>query len=350
MAKRTGHTIAGVPHAARWICTTPPGAFGRCLVGRRFVAVPAGFVRLMLLVAVLAGARSTHAETPGPKSRYRSAARDTGGQADADQASTPNGLLGLGAIFRGGDEDANRERDLIRSLPLDRLTPQARQRIFAVTDQPTLYRQLPTQAIRCDEELFLFLTRQPETIIGIWDLMGITKVQATRTGPFQMDAIDGSGTSCHVDLLYGDRNLHIFVADGMYDGKFTQKPITGKGIFVLQSSYAKAADGSTTVSGSLDCYVKFESLGADLIARSLGGLIGKSADHNFTETAKFISQISQACETNPNAMLEMADQLPQVDGTTKARFARVIVSVAAKHLALAQQPPGVRPAGVRTPR
>ena len=125
------------------------------------------------------------------------------------------------------------------------------------------------------------------------------------------------------------------MADGMYDGKFTQKPIRGKGLFVFKSTYAISSDGSTTVNGTLDCYIKFESLGADLIARSLGGLIGKSADHNFVETAKFISQISQACETNPNGMMDMVDRMPQVDAETKAEFARVIANVSRRFVARA---------------
>ena len=218
---------------------------------------------------------------------------------------------------------------------MDRLTPLAQQKLGEITDKPTLYRRLPTQSIRCDEELFLFLTRKPEAIIGIWDLMGITKVQATRIGPYKMDAVDGSGTSCQIDLLYGDRNLHVFMADGMYDGKFTHKPIRGKGTFVFKSTYVISANGSTTVIGTLDTYIKFESLGADFLARSLGGLIGRSADHNFVETAKFITQISRACETNPDGMLEMIDRMPQVNAQTKTEFARVVMSVSRRYMARA---------------
>ncbi|MCO8121858.1 hypothetical protein NHH03_08935 [Stieleria sp. TO1_6] len=280
---------------------------------------------------------------PGPDS---CAAAKPGVNTDSDHggeaAQNNGGFLGIRSVLGMSDKDSAQgdSEELLAALPMERLTNDAQQKIQAVTDKPTLYRRLPVQAIRCDEELFLFLTRKPEAIIGIWDLMGITTVQATRVGPYRMDATDGSGTTCQVDLLYGDRNLHVFMADGMYDGKFAQKGIRGKGVFVLKSTYATAGDGATTVHGTLDCYVKFESLGADLVARSLGGLIGKSADHNFVETAKFISQISQACETNPNGMLDMVDRLPQVDPQTKADFAQVILNVARRYLA--QNPPTVK--------
>lgn len=258
---------------------------------------------------------------PGAKSRQIR-------QSSSGEKRSGGGLLSL---FGKDKQKTSRDR-LIDRLPSDRLTEDAKRRIASITKKPTLYRQLPQRQFRCDPELFVFLARHPETIVGIWDVMGITEVKTKRVGPYELDADDGSGTTCRIDLLYGDRNLHVFVAEGKYDGKFTQKPVTGKGVFLLQSTYSQAADGSTVVTGTLDCYVKFDNLGADLLARSFGGLIGHSADHNFTETAKFIEQVHRVSCSNPTSMLELADQLPQVDPPTQTQFARLITTVAIRHL------------------
>lgn len=298
------------------------------------------FVATLLVVASGAADRAglsvcsrALAGGPGGKSRYRSNERED------EKANAPRrGLLDFGGLLKPKKDERDDSDSSLADLPMNRLTIQAQRRLKSITDRPTLVRRLPTQAINCDPELFLFLARKPDTIIGIWDLMGITKVQTKRTGPYQFEAVDGSGTSCLVDLIYGDQNLHIFVAEGKYDGKFVQKPVVGKGVFVLKSSYATAADGSVTVVGSLDCYVKFESLGADLVARSLGGLIGKSADHNFVETAKFIGQISAACQTNPEGLRELVDQMEQVDPQTKAEFKTVIGNVANRSRAPVRSP------------
>ncbi|MGI9473590.1 MAG: hypothetical protein ACR2NZ_18755 [Rubripirellula sp.] len=219
-------------------------------------------------------------------------------------------------------------QQVITGLPLERLTQQAQDRILSIASSPTLYRRLPTQAIDCDRDMFLFLARSPEVLVGIWDLMGITKVQTRRTGPYQFDAQDGSGTNCKVDLVYGDPNMHIYVAEGSYDGAMAARPIRGRGVFVLRSSYAKSSDGRTTVTGTIDCFVQIENLGADLIARTLSGLIGRSADNNFVETARFIAQVSQASEANPPAMIDVAQRLPQVTDGTRQRFVDIIRTVA----------------------
>ena len=221
-------------------------------------------------------------------------------------------------------------QNVVADLPMDRLTQDAQQRILSIASSPTLYRRLPAQAIDCDRDMFLFLSRSPEVLVGIWDLMGITRVQTNRTGQYQFDAEDGSGTKCKVDLVYGDPATHIYVAEGIYDGKLVAKPITGRGVFILHSSYAEGAGGRTTVTGSIDCFVQIESLGADLGARTLSGLIGRSADHNFTETARFIAQVSQASERNPPAMIDVATRIPQVSEPTRREFIQLITAVAAK--------------------
>ncbi len=225
---------------------------------------------------------------------------------------------------------SSQRKEVLANLPMNRLTPQARQRIESIAKSPTIYRRLPTQAIDCDRDMFLFLTRNSETLVGLWDLMGVTEVQTRRTGRYQLEAVDGAGTTCTVDLIYGDSNLHVFVADGQYDGKMTPRPIKGSGVFVLRSQYGRTPQGATTVTGTLDVFVQFDGLGTDLIARTLSGVIGRSADNNFTETARFIGQVSQASGSNPPAMVDVANRLPQVGEATKREFTQVITAVGAR--------------------
>ncbi|TWU50527.1 hypothetical protein Poly51_38170 [Rubripirellula tenax] len=247
-------------------------------------------------------------------------------------ATMPVTACGEGGFFGRGDNDGDSSRAqrkaAIESLPMQRLTPAAQSRILSVVESPTIFRRLPTQDIDCDRDMFLFLSRNPEVLVGMWDLMGITNVQIRRTGPYQLEAIDGSGTTCQVDLVYGDPHLHIFVATGSYDGALVAKPIGGNGVFILSSRYSENGDGRTSVTGTIDCFLQLESLGADLVARTLSGLIGRSADNNFTETAKFISQVSMASENNPPAMIDVATRLPQVDDGTRREFVNRITEIA----------------------
>ncbi len=233
-------------------------------------------------------------------------------------AQSPNDQHPVGQSSRAIRDDA------IAALPMSRLTPSAKARINAIVERPTLYRHLPTQSIDCDPELFLFIVRQPEVMVGIWEEMGLTQVQTERLDAYRLRARDGSGTTCTIDLIYGDRSTHVYVADGFYDGKLVANQLNGKGVFVLRTRSHVQADGSTLFDGTLDCFLQLENLGADLIARTLGPLIGKTADNNFAETAKFINQIGLTARENPAGLMDLASRLPQVEAATKQSFVEVI--------------------------
>ncbi len=211
--------------------------------------------------------------------------------------------------------------DAIRHLPLGRLTPQAQQRLRRIVDSPTLYRRLPTQRIECDPEMFVFLVRHPEVMVGIWEEMGITQVKTQRTAPFQLQANDHAGTVCDIDLVYGDQHTHVYYATGDYSGPLAAVPVSGKGVFLLRSQTVQTPEGQAMVVGTLDCFIQLDSLGADLLARTLSGLIGRTADNNFEESAKFMAQISRASAQNPQGMEDLAGRLPQVLPEIRQQFA-----------------------------
>ncbi len=218
----------------------------------------------------------------------------------------------------------------IAAVPTSRLTPAARDRIHSIVGRPTFYRHLPTQVIDCDPDLFICITRQPELLVGIWEVMGITHVKTKRLDDYRLLAHDGSGTTCTIDLVYGDRGLHVFVADGYYDGKLVASKITGKGVFVLRTKYEKQANGLTFVEGTLDCFVQLDNLGADLIARTFGPLIGKTADHNYIETAKFVGQLGISARENPLGVQDLGARLPQVNEAVKVKFIETVGDIERK--------------------
>ncbi|QEG39554.1 hypothetical protein [Roseimaritima ulvae] len=245
----------------------------------------------------------------------------------AQSPSPPRFSFGAARETSAHDTSRAARGDAIQQIPLDRLTPQAQARIRRIVDSPTLFRRLPTQRIECDPEMFVFLVRHPEVMVGIWEEMGITKVKTERIGPFQLQANDHAGTECNIDLVYGDQHTHLYYATGHYDGPMSAVPVSGKGVFLLRSETRKSSDGRDVVVGTLDCFIQLDSLGADLLARTLSGLIGRTADNNFEESARFMAQISRASAQNPRGMEDLARRLPQVMPAIRQRFAEKAIAV-----------------------
>lgn len=218
----------------------------------------------------------------------------------------------------------------IQAVPFPRINQSTAQALRNVLDNPSFYRRMPMQTIQCDPELYSFLVRKPEFMVNTWDLMGITKVTAKRTGPHSFLANDGVGTQCNCDLVYGADNVHIYYSVGHYDGSMTARTIKGRVVCILRSESQPYPQGHSghIVRGTMDVFLKLDNLGADILTRTLGPLVAKTADHNFAETAQFVAQLSQVCANNPPAALGLASQLENIEEPIRQEFASIATRIA----------------------
>ncbi len=215
-----------------------------------------------------------------------------------------------------------------RGVPFQRLSAPVGKQIRDVVNNPSFFRRMPSQQIECDSEMFTFLVRRPEVMVNIWDLMGITKVSAKRTSPYSFMADDGVGTQCQCDLVYGDGKLHIYYGRGNYHGSMAPRKVSGRCVCILTTQDRTDESGDSVVVGTMDVFLKLDNLGADLLTRTIGPFVGKTADYNFVETAKFISQISEICRKNPAAAQGLASKLNRVSEPVRREFAAIAARIA----------------------
>src|SRR5436190_4662381 len=217
--------------------------------------------------------------------------------------------------------------EAIQSLPLSELTAETRRKLMAVCERPTIYRRLPQQSIACDPALHMFLIRNPEVVVNIWQLMGVASMTADRQGPYLWKGNDGAGTTCDVELVYGTDNLHVLYSDGFYEGSLLKHKITGRCVMLLKSGYAIGADRRPHVASRLDLFLQIDNLAADVVARTLSPWVGKVADANFHESCVFASKLSQTAEQNSPGVQRLADKLNKVDPPVRDEFSRLAAAV-----------------------
>jgi hypothetical protein len=235
-------------------------------------------------------------------------------------------LLAATTIVKASTARSTREA-AIRDIPFDRLTPEARQRISAVVTNPSMFRRMPVNLVECEPELYRFLIRHPEVVVNIWQLMGITKVDIERKGPFRLNATDGVGTVTETELIYGTKDTHLIYCRGRYDGPLFPRPLTGRCVLLLKSDFAAARDDRWLVTNRLDVFLQVDHVGVDALTRTLHPLFGKSADVNFVESTKFLERISRTSEENGPGMQRLASRLDKVDPQVRSRFAELTTEV-----------------------
>ena len=205
-------------------------------------------------------------------------------------------------------------------IPYKQMSPTAARRVADVVNHSSLYRQLPITTINSDPDMYLFLLRYPETIIGTWQLMGISEMSAKRTAPFRLEASDGAGTETQAELVYGQPNLNIYYAEGEYEGPMLFRKVTGSCVIMVESSYHRGPDGQTQVTSRMNFFLKIDNLAASVIAKTIHPLVGTTADHNFVETMKFAEKLSETSGRNGPGVQRMANRIECLSPEVRKSF------------------------------
>jgi len=240
-------------------------------------------------------------------------------------------LAGRDAFAQGsateGDSSQAAQQAAMRLIPYDQLNPQAQAKLSSVIQRPTIFRRLPVQTVGCDPDLYVFLVRYPEVIVNIWNLMEVSEAQLKRTAAYSFTLNDGGGTISGVELLYGRSDLHVFYAEGYYDGPMLRRRLNGKCVMLLSTSYQKGADGKPLATHQMDVFLQLEQSGFELMARTLFPLVSKNTDQNFIQTSQFLARISTAAESNSPGVGRMSEKLSNCDPAVREQFAKLATQV-----------------------
>jgi len=225
------------------------------------------------------------------------------------------------------DTSSQARDEAIRSLPLAELNAETRRKLMAVIERPSIYRRLPEQSIDCDPALFLFLIRNPEVVVSIWQVLGISNMTAQRRGPYEWNGNDAAGTICDVELVYGTDNMHILYGDGFYEGALLKQKITGRCVLLMHSGFAQSRDRRWRIGNRMDVFLQIDNTAADVVARTLSPWVGKVADANFQESCNFAARLSQTAEQNGSSVQRLADRLVKVEPPVRDEFSKVAAGV-----------------------
>ena len=227
-----------------------------------------------------------------------------------------------------GTNDRAAMEEAKRAIPLSQLNKRDQARVREVLNDQTLFRRLPAQTIDCDQDLYRFLVEHPDVVVNLWKVMDVADISIQKTGERTFRADDGAGTLADIEYLVSSENQHLLYANGKYHGALFSKAMRGKCVLLLSTSQVQDETGATKIRCRLDAFMKLESLGAELLAKTFQPFLGKVADHNFRETALFMQNLSKVSVEHQDAMLRFADKLDRVSEDDRLAFEEVIEGAA----------------------
>lgn len=221
-------------------------------------------------------------------------------------------------------------RQAIAAVPLKSLSQEDRREVQQVLQKTSIYRRLPTTVVECDPHLFSELMMYPEVVTELWQEMGISKMEIRRTGPNSFDVSDGMGTNAQLRMVHNTFNKRVIVGSGIYDGPAFPRPLKAECVLLVQSRALRETDGRDFINCRMDSFLHVDGPAVELLAKAFQPLLGKTADHNFVETLRFVNQLHKTSETKPEAVARVIQRLDNVQPLVLKRVARACYRIGAE--------------------
>jgi hypothetical protein len=237
-------------------------------------------------------------------------------------------LPGLPADAGTSSREARRRAEA--ALPLDRMPEATRTVVERQVKATALYRRLPVEAVACSPELLEFVLTKPETLVDLWQVLGISRLALDPVAPGQWRLSDGWGTVGAVRLLHHERRgaggLLVFHGRGGYTGPLSPRDLSGS-CLVLVRHWPVAADpaGRPRQAVQVDAFLDVDGLGLEIVTRALEPLVVQSAASNLHEISLFVSQLSAAAARNPAGVARLTGRMTR----TAAADRRALAALAA---------------------
>jgi len=227
-----------------------------------------------------------------------------------------------------GTSSAAVRKTAIQSIPFEKLDADSREKVNSVLSNVSIYRRLPIRMVSCDPDLYLFLVRHPDTVVNIWELLGVSQLQLRQVEIDTFHITETEGTLATLEYLYHSSELQILYGKWTYTGPLLARKVTGSCLAILKTGYSKDSDGKYYITSRLDGFISIDSGGAEILARTLQPLVVKNADNNFIQTVAFLGSMSKTAEVNLAGMQRLAARLSHVQPETRQQFSDVAASVA----------------------
>ncbi len=232
--------------------------------------------------------------------------------------------------FLAATSSPEARQSALQSIPLEKLDAEAIEKVRMVLSNVTVFRRLPVQVVDCDPDLYLFLVRHPDVVVGVWQALKLSRLELRQIGPNSFEITEPDGSTARFEYLYRSHDTHIAYAEGTYAGPLLARPVKGHCLLILKTGYVRETDGRYYITNRLDAFVSVDRSAAQLVTRTIQPVIGRVADNNFIQTVGFLGSLSRTAELNSEGVQRLAAHLPDVAPETRQAFAELAAAVARK--------------------
>lgn len=235
---------------------------------------------------------------------------------------------------RQATSSAAARQGAVQSIPIEKLTAESRGKVQSVLSNVTVFRRFPTRVVNCDPDLYLFLVRHPDVVVGTWEALGISQLQLRQTAPRTFRIVESEGTTAVIEYLYQSHDTHVLYGEWAYTGSLLNRTVHGRCLAILKAGYVREPDGRYYITNRLDGFLSVEPGGAEMLTKLLHPLVVRNADMNFVQSVAYVGSLSRTAEVNLPGMQRLSTKLVHVQPEVRKQLGEIMAGVADRAAAL----------------
>ena len=216
----------------------------------------------------------------------------------------------------------------LQKLPWNELSPPTQAKIKNVASGSPIFHRMPQQKVYAAPEIYRFLLRHPDMVIGFWEQLGVTQLSLREVRENHYTLRETGGTVAAIEILHRTDDICIIYVRGEYRGPLLAKAYQGDVILILRTRYMQDEANEPMIVCDLDTLIQINSLGADMLVKLFFASLAKIADSNFEVAVSFVGEVSRAASRTPNSVKDTAEEIFSIREEVCVEFCSIVDTVA----------------------
>ncbi len=215
--------------------------------------------------------------------------------------------------------------DPAQVVPMDQITPGQRANVAEVIRDYTLHRKGAPETFPCNSKVYLCLLNEPALTLALWKDLSNSAVRLRMVGPNRYEGSDGNGASATWEFVYRSPKLHVLLCNLSYQSPRGNARLDARIVLLVHSGYYREVNGEPWVQHDVEAFVKIDSKGWKVVARTVRPVIEKLLEDQVREAGYFVSLMGRLVATYPNWACQVTMGQNEIAAEIRQRFRDIVL-------------------------
>jgi hypothetical protein len=235
------------------------------------------------------------------------------------------GVATLGILVLGVSNSPGWVEDPSQVVPLAEIAPESRGAVEEIIREPTLHHRGDPETFPCHSRVYLSLLNEPALTLALWKDLSPSTVSLQQVGPDRYQGTDGNGASASWEFVHRSPRLSVLLCNLIYHSPRGGAHLEARIVLVVRSGFFREVNGEPWVQHDVEAFVKIDSKGWKLVAKTFRPLLEKLLQDQVREAGYFVSLMGRLVAMYPNWACQVTLKQPDIEATVRQQFRDLVM-------------------------